>query len=214
MPPSAKSVSLETRQIPDLSAVEVRVSDDVSTSLSRAATIRWLGHPPGGEPRLTVGSDSLTPAPTLDVDLAVPNPMATSPGELLAGGFGIIFAKVLADQLVRDQTQATELVVQVAFVLSRTGPDLDPVLSEIRCELEARVAGIDHARLAQVGERAMLRSINGLAIRADAISISLDVSLVGDPAKHPVEGRDATSVTGRRLRRAPVLRVPPRSLGV
>ena len=180
MPSTAKSASLENRQSPDLAAVDALLGDDVSTSLSRAATVRWMGHPPGGEPRLTVGSESITPAATLDVDLAVPNPMATSPGELLAGGFGIIFAKVLADQLLRDQTQATELVVQVAFVLSQTGPNLDPVLSEIRCDLEARVAGIDKARLAQLGEQAMLRSMDGLAMRAEAISVSLTVSLAGD----------------------------------
>jgi hypothetical protein len=180
VPSTAKSASLENRQSPDLAAVDALLGDDVSTSLSRAATVRWMGHPPGGEPRLTVGSESITPAATLDVDLAVPNPMATSPGELLAGGFGIIFAKVLADQLLRDQTQATELVVQVAFVLSQTGPNLDPVLSEIRCDLEARVAGIDKARLAQLGEQAMLRSIDGLAMRAEAISVSLTVSLAGD----------------------------------
>jgi hypothetical protein len=195
VPSSAKPASLEKRQSRDVAAVEALLSDDLPTSLSRAATVRWMGHPPGGEPRLTVGSHSLTPAPTLDVDRAVPNPMATPPGELLAGGFGIIFAKVLADQLVRDQAQATELVVQVAFVLSQTGPDLDPVLSEIRCHLEARVDGIDHARLAQVGERAMLRSIDGLAMRAEAISVSLTVSLVGDPSKRPAHGLPSTSVT-------------------
>jgi hypothetical protein len=195
VPSSAKSASLENRQSPDLAAVDALVGDDVSTSLSRAATVRWIGHPPGGEPRLTVGSHSLSPAPTLDVNLAVPNPGGTLPGELLAGGFGIIFAKVLADQLVREQTQASELVVQVAFVLSQTGPDLDPVLREIRCDLEARVAGIDRARLAQLGERAMLRSIDGLAMRAEAISLSLTVSVVGDPWKRPADGVPPTSVT-------------------
>jgi hypothetical protein len=105
--------------------------------------------------------------------------MATSPGELLAGGFAAIFAKVLADQLLQDRTQATELVVEVVFVVSRPGPGLGPALREIRCDVEARVAGIDQARLEQVGELAMRRSIDGLAMRADAISVSLSVSLVG-----------------------------------
>ena len=196
MSSSAKSVSRENHQVPDSAAVEVLLSDDASMALSRAATVRWMGHPPGGEPRLTVGSHSLTPAPTLNVDLSVPHPMATSPGELLAGGFGVIFAKVLAEQLVRDQTQATELVVQVEFVLSQPGPGLDPVLCAIRCELEARVPGIDQARLAQVGELAMRRSIDSLAMRADAISVSLDVSLVGDSRTHVAERPHTASFGG------------------
>ena len=28
----------------------------------REATIRWMDHPPGGTPRLTVGSEALTPS--------------------------------------------------------------------------------------------------------------------------------------------------------
>jgi hypothetical protein len=127
--------------------------------------------------------------------------MATSPAELLAGGFGVVFAKLLADQLVRDQTQASELVVQVAFVLSQPGPGLDPVLSEIRCDLEGRVAGIDEARLAEVGEQAMRRSIDCLAMCADAISVSLAVSLVGDSPKRPATGLHSTSI------RTPAVRV-------
>lgn len=204
MPSSAKSASDENRQIPGLAAAEVLLSDDVETSISRAATVRWIGHPPGGEPRVTVGSHSLTPAPTLNVDPAVPHPMAISPGELLAGGFGVIFAKVLADQLVRDQTQASELVVQVAFVMSRPGLGLDPVLREIRCDLEARVAGTDKAQLAQVGELAMRRSIDSLAMRAEAISVSLAVSLVGDPSERPAQGLPSTSVRAAQRSR-PVL---------
>jgi hypothetical protein len=162
-----------------MAGLEVLLAGDVPASLSREATVRWMGHPPGGEPRLTVGSHSLNPAPTVNVDLAVPHPMATSPAELLAGGFGVVFAKLLADQLVSEQTQASELVAQVAFVLSPPGPGRDPVLREIRCDLEARVAGIDKARLARLGEQAMRRSIECLAMRAEAISVSLAVSLVG-----------------------------------
>jgi hypothetical protein len=147
-----------------------------------------MGHPPDGEPRLTVGGHSLSPAPALNVNLEVANPMSTSPGELLAGGFGIVFATVLANQLVRDQTQASELVVQVAFVLSQDGPGLDPVLREIRCDLEARVAGINRTQLAELGEQALRRSIDSLAINADAVSISLAISLVGDASKRPFQG--------------------------
>jgi hypothetical protein len=194
VPSTAKSLSLEKRQMPELAGVDSLVWADAPSSLSRAATIRWLGHPPGGAPRLTVGSHSLIPAPTLNVDLALPDSTATSPGELLAGGFGIIFARAVAHQLVREETQASELVVQVAFVLSQDGPNLDPILRGIRCELEARVCGIDQAHLAQVGEQALRQSIGSLTMRADALSLSLAVSLVGDPMTDAAERPHSTSV--------------------
>jgi organic hydroperoxide reductase OsmC/OhrA len=141
-----------------------------------------------------VGGHSLGPAPTLNVDLEVANPMSTSPGELLAGGFGVIFATSVANQLVREQTQASELVVQVAFVLSQDGPGLDPILRKIRCQLEARVAGIDEAQLADVGEQAMRRSIDSLAMNADAISVSLTIALVRETAARVVQGPHSNSV--------------------
>ncbi len=193
MASATKRISRENSPAPGVPVREVPVDGDFPMSLSREATVRWMGHPPGGEPRLTVGGHSLLPAPTLNVDLQVANPMSTSPGELLAGGFGVIFATVLANQLVREQTQASELVVGVAFILSQGGPGLDPVLREIRCDLEARVAGIDLAQLSQLGEQAMRRSIDSLAMNADAISISLTISLVGESPAGPAPGLRLTS---------------------
>jgi hypothetical protein len=58
------------------------------TALEQEATIRWLNHPPKGTPRLTVGSASLTPSLPLNVDRHATHPLATSPGELLAGVIG------------------------------------------------------------------------------------------------------------------------------
>jgi hypothetical protein len=53
--------------------------------LKREATIRWLGHPPDSAPRLTVGGHSIAPLLSLNVDPDVTDPLATLPGELLAG---------------------------------------------------------------------------------------------------------------------------------
>jgi hypothetical protein len=78
-------------------------------------------------------------------------------------------------------------------MLSQDGPGRDPVLREIRCDLEARVAGIDRPQLAQLGEQAMRRSMDSLAMNADAISISLTISLVGKPPEIPTQGVNSTS---------------------
>jgi len=76
------------------------------TVLKREATIRWLGHPPDSAPRLSVGSHSIAPLLSLSVDPEATGPLATLPGELLAGAIGSVFTSLVAEQLVKEATQA------------------------------------------------------------------------------------------------------------
>jgi hypothetical protein len=66
------------------------------TGLKREATIRWLGNPPDSAPRLIVGSHSMAPLLSLNVDPEVTDPLATLPGELLAGAIGSVFTWIVA----------------------------------------------------------------------------------------------------------------------
>ncbi len=78
------------------------------TALKREATIRWLGHPPDSVPRLTVGSHSIAPLLSLHADPDATDPLATLPGELLAGTVGSVFTGLVAEQLFQEGTQARE----------------------------------------------------------------------------------------------------------
>jgi hypothetical protein len=88
------------------------------TALKREATIRWLGNPPDSAPRLIVGSHSMAPLMSLSVDPETTDPLATLPGELLAGAIGSVFTWFVAQQLVKEGTQARELVSYVTLTLS------------------------------------------------------------------------------------------------
>ncbi len=94
------------------------------TELKREATIRWLGHPPDGAPRLSVGSHSIAPLLSLKVDPEATDPLATLPGELLAGAIGGVFTWFVAEQLLKEGTQARELVSYLTLTLS--GESADP----------------------------------------------------------------------------------------
>src|ERR1700733_10987150 len=108
--------------------------------LKREATIRWLGHPPDSAPRLSVGSHSIAPLLSLNVDPAATGPLATLPGELLAGAIGSVFTWLVAEQLVEEGTQAHELVSYLTLTLSGEADDLtDAVLSGITCQISGRV---------------------------------------------------------------------------
>jgi hypothetical protein len=105
-------------------------------SVTRDATIRWLGHPPGGEPRLTVGSHALTPSPPLNLDLDIHHPLATSPLELLAGAIGSVFARFVAEQLVKEGTPAREIVTRTSLTLSGEADDQsDLKVRGVACQL-------------------------------------------------------------------------------
>jgi hypothetical protein len=160
-------------------------------TVTREATIMWQGHPPGGEPRLTVGSHALTPSPPLNVGLEVPHPLSTSPLELLAGAIGAVFARFLAEALVQEQTQARELAVRITLTLS-SGADVaapsggDPPVSyddlsvhAIHCDLSARVPGVEPSHLQALAERALKGSLEHLGIRADGMAVTVEAKIEG-----------------------------------
>jgi hypothetical protein len=148
------------------------------TVLKRQATIRWLNHPPGGTPRLTVGSKSITPALPLSVDRHARHPLAASPGELLAGVIGATFAWLSAEDLLSAGTPARELSASVTLTMSgEGGHGADLVLSAVACHVSARVANIDQEHLEVVSKAAMTRSLQALGMRTDGIALRLDALL-------------------------------------
>ncbi len=138
------------------------------------ATIRWLTHPPDGVPRLSVGSHSFHPLP-LSINTLAPNPLAASPGELIAGAFGSVFAWLLAGELVHDRHQALELTIEVELTAEITGEleGRDPALCGISCQAQARVPGEDEHRLQALCEEALARTVRAVGLRED-IATSVD----------------------------------------
>jgi organic hydroperoxide reductase OsmC/OhrA len=149
-------------------------------SVTRDATIKWLGHPPGGEPRLTVGSHALTPSPPLNLDLDIRHPLATSPIELLAGAIGSVFARFVAEQLVKEGTPAREIVTRTSLTLSGEADDQsDVMVRAVACQLSARVAGIDQGHLQAVAQTALSRCMETLAMRTEGIAVTAEATLLG-----------------------------------
>ena len=150
------------------------------TALKREASIRWLSHPPDGAPRLTVGSHSIAPRLSFQVDPEVTDPLATSPGELLAGAIGSVFTWLVAEQLVKEGTQARELVSSVTLTLSGEADDAtDAMLNGITCQMSGRVAGVQEAHLEVVAQAAMTQCIERLGMRTEGISVTVEASLEG-----------------------------------
>ena len=142
-----------------------------------SATIRWLTHPPEGVPRLMVDSHTFPPVPLSINDMA-PHPLATSPGELIAGAFGSVFAWVLAEELVDEGTQALELEISVALEVEIGGGDgQDPALREIHCHAIARLPGGDANRLQELCQAAMRRSARSVGLRED-IALAVDSTAI------------------------------------
>jgi organic hydroperoxide reductase OsmC/OhrA len=150
------------------------------TALTREATIRWLGNPPDNAPRLIVGSHSMAPLLSLNVDPEVTDPLATLPGELLAGAIGSVFTWLVAEQLVKEGTQAHELVSDVTLTLSGQSDDgTDVALSGITCRMSGRVAGVEETHLEVVAQAAMTQCIHRLGIRSEGIDVTVAASLEG-----------------------------------
>lgn len=150
------------------------------SALKREATIRWLGHPPDSAPRLTVGSHSIAPLLSLHVDSEATDPLATLPGELLAGAIGSVFTWLVAEQLVKEGTQARELVSYVTLTLSGEADDgTDAMLSGIACQMSGRVAGVPEAHLEVVAQAAMTQCIERLGMRTEGIGVTVEASLEG-----------------------------------
>jgi organic hydroperoxide reductase OsmC/OhrA len=151
------------------------------TALQREATIRWLDHPPDSAPRLIVGSHSMAPLLSLNVDPEVTDPLATLPGELLAGAIGSVFTWIVAQQLVEEGTQARELVSAVTLTLSGEADDgTDAALSGITCRMSGRVVGVEEAHLEVVAQAAMTQSLERLGMRTEGIGVTVEASLEGN----------------------------------
>jgi organic hydroperoxide reductase OsmC/OhrA len=149
-------------------------------ALKREATIRWLGHPPDSAPRLTVGSHSIAPLLSLHVDPDTTDPLATLPGELLAGAIGSVFTWLVAEQLLQEGTQARELVSCVTLTLSGEADDFaDAVLSGITCRMSGRVAGVAEAHLEAVAQTAIAQCMERLGMRTEGIGVTVEASLEG-----------------------------------
>jgi organic hydroperoxide reductase OsmC/OhrA len=149
-------------------------------ALKREATIRWLGHPPDGAPRLSVGSHSIAPLLSLNVTPEETDPLATLPGELLAGAIGSVFTWLVAEQLVKEGTQARELVSYVTLTISGEAADhTDAALSGITCRLRGRVAGVEETHLEVVAQAAMPQCVEKLGFRAEGIDVTVEASLEG-----------------------------------
>jgi organic hydroperoxide reductase OsmC/OhrA len=150
------------------------------TALKREATIRWLDHPPDGAPRLIVGSHSMAPLLSLNVDPKVTDPLATLPGELLAGAIGSVFTWFVAKQLVKEGTQARELVSYVTLTLSGEADDgSDAAVSGITCRMSGRVAGVEETHLDVLAQAAMTQCIERLGMRTEGIGLTVEASLEG-----------------------------------
>ncbi len=150
------------------------------SALKREATIRWLGNPPDNAPRLVVGSHSMAPLLSLNVDPEMTDPLATLPGELLAGAIGSVFTWFVAEQLVKEGTQARELVSRVTLTLSGEAEDgSDAALSGITCRMSGRVAGVQETHLEVVAQAAMTECIQRLGMRTEGIGVTVEASLEG-----------------------------------
>jgi hypothetical protein len=150
------------------------------TALKREATIRWLGHPPDGAPRLSVGSHSIAPVLSLNVDPEATGPLATLPGELLAGAIGSVFTWLVAEQLVQEGTQARELVSSVTLTLSGEADDFtDAMLSGVTCQVSGRVAGVQETHLEVVAQTAMTQCMERLGMRTEGIDVAVEATLEG-----------------------------------
>jgi organic hydroperoxide reductase OsmC/OhrA len=151
----------------------------MTTAFTPEATIRWLTNPPEGVPRLTVGSESLAALP-LSVDHDAAHPLATTPGELFAGAIGSVFAWFAAEELVKEGTQAHELIAHVTLTLSGASDDgMDAELSAIAYQLVGRIPGADRERVEAVARTAVTHCMAAMGVRAEGIAITVEASLEG-----------------------------------
>jgi organic hydroperoxide reductase OsmC/OhrA len=150
------------------------------TALKREATIRWLDHPPDGAPRLTVGSHSIAPLLSLKVDPEATDPLMTLPGELIAGAIGSVFTWLVAEQLLKEGTQARELASYLTLTLSGEADNAtDAMLNGIACQMTGRVADVQETHLQEVARAAMTQCMKKLGMRTEGIEVTIEASLEG-----------------------------------
>ena len=144
----------------------------------REATIRWMSSPPDGVPRMTVGSGSLHSLP-LSLDADAIHPLATSPGELLAGAIGAVFAWFVAEELVKQGSHARQLTAEVRVRCDDGGEITELAVSDIACKLFGRVPNIGQERLAAIAEAALGHCIRTLGLRGEALAVTVETVLEG-----------------------------------
>jgi organic hydroperoxide reductase OsmC/OhrA len=117
---------------------------------------------------------------SLNVDPEGTGPLATLPGELLAGAIGSVFTWLVAEQLVKEGTQARELISCVTLTLSGEAVDgTDAALSWITCRMSGRLADVEETHLEVVAQAAMTQCIGRLGIRTEGIGVTVEASLEG-----------------------------------
>jgi organic hydroperoxide reductase OsmC/OhrA len=129
---------------------------------------------------LTVGSHSIAPLLSLHVDSETTDPLATLPGELLAGAIGSVFTWLVAEQLVKEGTQARELISRLTLTLSgETDDATDALLNGIACQMSGRVAGLQETHLEVVAQAAMTQCMKKLGMRTEGIEVTVEATLEG-----------------------------------
>jgi len=150
------------------------------TAFQNEAVIRWLTHPPEGMPRMTVGSGAMTPALPVEFNPGAAHPLATSPGELLAGAIGTTFAWFAAHELLQAGHQAHELIAEVTVSAATDDGDIaNLTLSAISCTLRGRVPAIDQGQLEAVSKAAIERCVECFRLRPDGLRVHADATLEG-----------------------------------
>jgi len=125
-----------------------------------------------------VGSHTF-PAVPLAIDGNAPHPLATSPGELMAGAVGSVFAWLLAEELMDEGHQARELVVEVGLT-SETVATGRRALRAIELQARTRVSGVGEAQLQDVCERVLHRCAQAVGLREDDLALRVRSTVVGE----------------------------------
>ena len=147
------------------------------TVLEREAIIRWLTSPPEGQARMTVGGGSLGSVP-LSLDPSAAHPLATSPGELLAGAIGGSFAFFVAEELAKEGVHARELSAHVTLTVSDNGSGVKQLaLSGVACRLLGRVPQIDQERFDAAAAAAMRSCLKTLCLRTEVLMVTVEAVL-------------------------------------
>jgi organic hydroperoxide reductase OsmC/OhrA len=117
---------------------------------------------------------------SLNVNPEKTDPLATLPGELLAGAIGSVFTWFVAEQLVKEGTRARELVSEITLKLSGGSVDAtDAAVDGIACRMYGRVPDVKETHLEAVAQSAMTQCLQRLGMRTDDIGVEVAVSMEG-----------------------------------
>jgi hypothetical protein len=91
-----------------------------------------------------------------------------------------VFTWLVAEQLVKEGTQARELISDVALTLSGEAVDAtDAALSGITCRMSVRVEGVEATHLELVAQAAMSQCMERLGMRTEGIGVTVEAALEG-----------------------------------